>query len=301
MKTSSSDLASLVVFHAVVKHRSFVGAQVALGLSQSAVSFHIKALEERFGFTLCQRGRRGFGLTDRGSVVFEQSKKIFEELTSFENVVGALKKRLSGTIRLGLVDNTITDPQMPVHRVIAALNRKAPDVIVRIEVRSPESLISELGNGGLDLAILPEPGRYPGIRCIALRQEVHSLYCGSAHPLFGRRRTEIVRETVERHAFVVRPYARMLELEHVPKAIARVSVSSMEAQAILVLSGLYLSYLPEHYAKAWVLRGEMRSLSPSIPRVYSNFFMATRMEKRVPPLLQLAIREFETALRSSGR
>ncbi len=74
-----------------------------------------------------------------------------------------------------------------------------------------------------------------------------------------------MRETVERHAFVVRPYARMLELEHVPNAIARVSVSSMEAQAILVLSGFYLSYLPEHCAKAWVLRGEMRSLSPSIP------------------------------------
>ncbi|MGO7888897.1 LysR family transcriptional regulator, partial [Rhizobium ruizarguesonis] len=55
------------MFRAVVDHKSFLGAQIALGLSQSAVSFHIKALEDRLGFKLCQRGRSVFELTDRGT------------------------------------------------------------------------------------------------------------------------------------------------------------------------------------------------------------------------------------------
>lgn len=66
MHVAQSDLRSLAVFRAVVEHGSFLGAQVALGLSQSSVSFHMKALEERLGFRLCRRGRAGFELTDRG-------------------------------------------------------------------------------------------------------------------------------------------------------------------------------------------------------------------------------------------
>jgi DNA-binding transcriptional LysR family regulator len=74
MQISNPDLTSLAVFRSVVEHRSFLGAQVALGLSQSAVSFHIKGLEQRLGFRLCRRGRSGFELTDRGAIVYEQSK-----------------------------------------------------------------------------------------------------------------------------------------------------------------------------------------------------------------------------------
>ena len=73
MQVSNSDLTSLAVFRSVVEHRGFLGAQVALGLSQSAVSFHIKGLEQRLGFRLCRRGRSGFELTDRGAIVYDQS------------------------------------------------------------------------------------------------------------------------------------------------------------------------------------------------------------------------------------
>ncbi len=60
---------------------------------------------------------------------------------------------------------------------------------------------------------------------------------------------------------------------------------------MLVLSGLYLSYLPDHYAKAWANRGEMRSLSPKIPRIFSKFFVATRAERRPSPILDLFVQE----------
>ncbi len=58
MQVSNSDLTSLTVFRSVVEHRGFLGAQVALGLSQSAVSFHIKGLEQRLGFRLMQAGTK---------------------------------------------------------------------------------------------------------------------------------------------------------------------------------------------------------------------------------------------------
>jgi LysR family transcriptional regulator, transcriptional activator for bauABCD operon len=291
LKISQNDLTSLSVFRAVVEHRSFLGAQVAFGLSQSAVSFHIKAIEQRLGFRLCRRGRGGFELTDRGAVVYEQSKAVFLGLGAFENAIAALKNTVAGTLRLGLVDNTVTDPDMPIHRIIASLNRKAPEVRITIEIKPPELLISEIGNGGIDIAIIPETQKYPGLRFSLLRDELQSLYCGSAHPLFQIAASKITPAVVGRHPFVVRPYAKGFELQHVPDAVARTAVSSLEAQAMLVLSGLYLSYLPNHYAKAWVEQGEMRSLSPKIPHIFSKFFIATRAERRPSPILDLFVQE----------
>lgn len=291
MQTSNSDLASLTVFRAVAEHRGFLGAQVALGLSQSAVSFHLKALEQRMGFRLCRRGRSGFELTDRGAIVYEQSKVLFLGLRSFENTVTGLKNTLTGTLRLGLVDNTVTDPDMPIHCIIAALHRRAPEVMIKIEIKPPELLISEIGNGSIDVAIVPEMQTYPGLRFSLLREEPQSLYCGSSHPLFDLPASKINSKTVGAHPFVVRPYAKGFELQHLPGVVARTAVSSMEAQAMLVLSGVYLSYLPEHYAKAWVATGGIKSLSPKIPRIFSKFYLATRAEKRSSPVLDLFIQE----------
>jgi DNA-binding transcriptional LysR family regulator len=305
MQLSNSDLTSLTVFRTVAEHRGFLGAQVALGLSQSAVSFHMKALEDRIGFRLCRRGRSGFELTDRGAIVYEQSKVLFLGLGSFENIVAGLKNSLTGTLRLGLADNTVTDPDMPIHRIIASLHRRAPEVTVKIEIKPPELLISELGNGGIDVAIVPEMQAYPGLRFTFLREEPQSLYCGSSHPLFDLPTAKINPKTVRPHPFVIRPYAKGFELQHLPEAVARSAVSSMEAQAMLVLSGLYLSYLPEHYAKAWVATGEMKSLSPKIPRIFSKFFLATRAERRSSSVLDLFVQELvalgsENSHRSRG-
>ncbi|MGO8271776.1 LysR family transcriptional regulator [Rhizobium ruizarguesonis] len=77
MLLAQSDLRSFTVFRAVVDHKSFLGSQIALGLSQSAVSFHIKALEDRLGFKLCQRGRSVFECTDVALEGIECEKKPF--------------------------------------------------------------------------------------------------------------------------------------------------------------------------------------------------------------------------------
>src|SRR5579863_293975 len=66
-----------------------------------------------------------------------QSKLLFLGLGAFEDTVGGLRDRLVGTLRLGLVDNTVTDPDMPIHRVISAVSRKAPDVTINIEIKPP--------------------------------------------------------------------------------------------------------------------------------------------------------------------
>lgn len=289
MQVADTDLRSLAVFRAVVEHRSFLGAQVALGLSQSTVSFHIKALEDRLGLRLCRRGRGGFELTDRGAVVYERSRELFLALDTFESGVGVLKRRITGTLRLGLVDNTITDPDLPIHRLIEVFGRKAPDAILTVTIDAPEALLADLGNGGIDIAILPETQRYRGLKFSPLRDERHSLHCAVTHPLFERR--TVTRADVARHAFVVRPYANSRELQHFPSAIARAYASNMEAQALFILSGRYLGYLPDHYARAWVEKGAMRAILAGMTSIDSPFFIVARAADRPTALRDLFMTE----------
>ena len=291
MLLAQSDLRSLTVFRAVVEHKSFLGAQIALGLSQSAVSFHIKALEDRLGFKLCQRGLSGFELTDRGAIVHERSKGLFLALNAFESDIGALKNRITGTLRLGLVDNTITDSDLPIHRVIARISVRAPEARVELAIDTPDALLSEIANGGLDIALLPETQAYQGLKLSRCREEIHSLYCAQGDPLFRQAEAELTIEHIETFDFVVRPYANMRELQFFPKARARAIASNMEAQAMFVMSGHYLGYLPDHYARDWVQKGRFRQLMPNETRIHSTFVIATRSTEKPSTILDFFIRE----------
>ena len=64
------DGAKLRIFHAVASAGSFTHAGQSLGLSQSAVSRQISALEEEISTPLFQRHARGLTLTDEGELLF---------------------------------------------------------------------------------------------------------------------------------------------------------------------------------------------------------------------------------------
>lgn len=299
MNVADSDLRALTVFRAVVEHRSFLGAQVALGLSQSAVSFHMKALEERLGFSLCRRGRGGFELTERGEIVYERSKLLSQSLADFESAVSRLRNRVSGSMRLGIVDNTISDEQLPIPSIIGTIRRKAPDAAIHLNVDAPEVLLAELAGGGLDIAILPETRPYAGLRFTPLREERHGLYCSNSHPLFTRPDHDITVGELAHHQYVVRAYASLDELSAVPGATANAKVSNMEALAILILSGAYLGFLPTHLAMRWCDRGEMRRLCPDSLALTSRFFIASRAGRRQSSVTEMFIQHLVSDI--SGR
>jgi LysR family transcriptional regulator, transcriptional activator for bauABCD operon len=286
MRLSPSDIKALIVFRAIVEHGGFLGAQVAIGTSQSALSFHMKALEERIGYRLCRRGRGGFDLTDRGAIVYERSKALFAAISAFESEVGELGARVSGTLRLGLADNTITDPRLPIRDVLHDFLRKSDRAQLKITIGEPEQIITEVGNGGIEIGLVPETQRYKGLNFTRFHEEVHSLYCGRRHPLFAEEPSRITVEAVRSHPFVIRPYAGSRELRHYRGAPVGAHASNMEAQAMFVLSGHFLGYLPDHYAGQWVESGELRPLLARKTRIRSPFFIVTRVMDRRPLLMR---------------
>ena len=289
MRLSPADFRSLMVFRAIVEHRGFTGAQLALGMSQSTVSFHLKSLEERLGFQLCRRGRGGFKLSERGQEVFERSKSLVAAVSNFESTLGELRHRIVGTLRVGFVDNTITNPDIPLDDIIMACLKAAPDAEVQLTIANPEILIAEIVNGGIDIAVMPQIDVVGGFRQSHFYDEAHSLYCGDRHPLFRSEKPPKTAE-VEAYGFVVRPYANKRELHHFPNARMQAHASNMEAQAAFILSGHLIGYLPDHFAARWVSAGRMRPLLPAA-RIKSPFVFLSSGDTTPPPLMRLFIRE----------
>ncbi|MDI7059665.1 LysR substrate-binding domain-containing protein, partial [Pseudomonas aeruginosa] len=64
------------------------------------------------------------------------------------------------------------------------------------------------------------------------------------------------------------------------------TVESMEAQLILILSGGYIGYLPEHYAHPWVEQGRLRALLPATFGYQAPFSLILRRGRSREPLIQ---------------
>jgi len=290
MRLSPSDLRALNVFRTLVEHRGFAGAQLALGMGQSTISFHLKALEARLGFQLCHRGRRGFDLTERGREIFRESEGVVSALSNFEQKIGELRHQIVGTLRVGVVDNTLTDPNLAIHDAIRVCLRRAPEADIHLTIGSPETLVTEVAAGGINLAVTPQIDFVSGLQQISFYKEWHALYCGRLHALYSRTAEPEAGE-VERHGFVIRPYGGRRELQHFPRAKVAAYASNMEAHARFILSGALLGYLPEHFALRWVESGDLRPLLAPATRIQSQFVILTRIEPSPPPLQRLFVRE----------
>ena len=291
MKLSSADLKSLAVFLSVAEHRGFAGAQQALHLSQSAISFHVRALEERLGFVVCRRGRQGFELTDRGLIAYERAKSLLAGVEDFDSEMGEMRRTVIGSLRIGIVDNTILDKNLSISVIIREFLRKHKQAKLNMSVDSPERLVTGIANGDLHIGILPQTNQLDELQYHPIYTEYHSVYCARSHPLFSLPESEITRERLEDQSFVVRPYANLQELKSFPNAKVGASASNMEAQAMMILSGHFIGNLPNHYAQQWVDRGELRVLLPGEVTISSPICVVSRAGSRPSLIVRSFIQE----------
>ncbi|NJN53210.1 MAG: LysR family transcriptional regulator [Gammaproteobacteria bacterium] len=90
----------LVVFVAVVDHKSFTAAAHTLGLTPSAVSRQVSQLEARLGTRLLARTTRSVAPTDAGQLYYDRGRQVLEALTDAENELQALHKAPTGRLRV---------------------------------------------------------------------------------------------------------------------------------------------------------------------------------------------------------
>lgn len=258
---SDSDIKLLRVFYVIARCGGFSAAQAQLNLSQSAISTRMAQLEARLGCRLCERGRGMFKLTSEGNAVILASRKLFAALEDFRTEVAEAQGSLTGELRLGIIDNSVTHDDERVCRAIAKFAAVAPDARLSIFIGGAVELEQQVLDNRLHLAIGLFHHQLESLEYTALFSEEHMLYCAPAHPLFDTPDDEVTPERLREARYVSWGYGEGLPGWHPPYTFKEVASSPyVEGVAYLILSGAYIGYLPSHYARPWLAERRLRSI-----------------------------------------
>lgn len=293
MQLAGTDLRLLRVFDAVVRHRGFAAAQAELNVSQSTISTQITALEERLGVTLCRRGRAGFRLTQKGEIVHAAVVKLIAATEEFVTETAALRGTLSGTLRIGLVDHVVTDPNFRLPEAIAALERRARSVRFELAQGSPQEFQTRVLDGSLHLAIGSFPHKVAGLNYRKLYDEENFLYCAQGHPLWSVPDAALTPEFVSSMRAVGRSYWRDDHWNNRDFPQTTAMAQGLEQQLVMILSGAFIGYMPDHSARRWVEAGRLRAILPQRFLYRCPFEAITRPDAEASPLAQAMRSELE--------
>ena len=145
------DLRQLLTFRTVVDKGSFSQAAEELEVSQPAVSFQIRALEERLGHRLLDRSGRRVTLTEAGEVVYRYSRRMIGLEAELEREMGEIGTRISGRLVLG----SSTGPgEVLLPRLLGAFHREHPDVRVSLMVSDTQTVCERVLDDELELGIV---------------------------------------------------------------------------------------------------------------------------------------------------
>jgi DNA-binding transcriptional LysR family regulator len=127
------NLDDLLAFVAVGRERSFTKAAAKLGVSQSALSHTIRALETRLGVRLLTRTTRSVSPTEAGERLLHTLGPRFEEIDAELAALSELREKPAGTIRITATQHAIDTLLWP---KLAKFLSRYPDIKVEIAAES---------------------------------------------------------------------------------------------------------------------------------------------------------------------
>lgn len=281
------DLKLLRVFQEVARHQGFSAAQDALNSTQSAISMNMAQLEDRLGMRLCDRGVKGFQLTDQGKEVLGATEKLFAAIDDFRNDTERMKGNITGTLRLGMVDNISFGTEFRLPEAILKLKEFYSELSIDIFVGAPQELEERLLDGRTRTAIGLFHRKLPKLHYERLFTEEHELFCGVLHPFFSMDDKDLGDQVLLEARYVGRDYLETHKRLRPPLPFQPVASSRyMEGLANLILSGSYIAYLPTEYAEIWRSVGRMRSIRPKDFRRGASIDLVYRRSRSMAPELK---------------
>jgi DNA-binding transcriptional LysR family regulator len=144
----------LQVFQTVARLLSFTKAAEELHMTQPAVTFQVRQLEEQFNTRLFDRTHNRISLTDAGKRVHECAERIFELYAEMDNSVRELTGDISGVLILG-ASTTIAEYMLPA--LLGDFKAKYPDITIRLKVANTDGIVSQVENNAIDLGVVEAP------------------------------------------------------------------------------------------------------------------------------------------------
>ena len=168
----------LQVFYTVAKQLSFTKAAEQLFMTQPAVTFQVKQLEEQFNARLFERSHGKITLTPAGRLVMDYAERILALSEEMETRVGELTGTMSGPLLLG-ASTTIAEFVLP--RILGEFKVEHPQVHTHLTVGNSEMIEHRVADHALDLGLIESPSHLPGLTTEVCCEDELVLICAPAH------------------------------------------------------------------------------------------------------------------------
>ena len=236
-------LRALRTLVAIAQHGSFARAAEAVHLTQSAVSLHIRGLEEEFNAQLFDRSRRLPALTEAGYLALERAREI---LALYDSIAAELGEdgELRGPLRVGAIHTTLAGI-LP--SALAVLSAEHPHLRVNVASGMSAELAIRVESGELDAAVTTEPVKpHPyGLVSTPLYEEgfwiIAPLHLGHVDARRLLQEQPFIR--FDRRAWAGRTIERELRRMRL-RVRTTMELDSQEAIVQMVASGLGVSIVP---------------------------------------------------------
>ena len=141
----------LKIFHTVARLLNFTKAAEELHMTQPAVTFQIRQLEEQFNTRLFDRTHNKVTLTDVGKQVYSYSERILKLYEEMTRNITEMTGDVSGAVTLG-ASTTIAEYMLPL--LIGEFKNKFPEVMINLRESNTEDIVSMVENNDIDLGIV---------------------------------------------------------------------------------------------------------------------------------------------------
>jgi len=189
----------LQVFHAVAKHLSFTKAGEALFMTQPAVTFQIRQLEEHFNTRLFDRSQGRIALTPAGRMALEYAERILGLSAELDTRLKEIGGQMAGPLLIG-ASTTIAEYLLP--QVLGEFKSRYPSVVPRLFVANSEAVQARIAERTLDLGFIEGDSHLPSLGADVCGNDELQVICAPTHPL--AQLSSATPKTLTEHAYISR-------------------------------------------------------------------------------------------------
>ncbi len=295
----------LQVFHAVAKHLSFTKAAEALFMTQPAVTFQIKQLEEHFNTRLFERGHGRISLTPAGNVVLDYAERILAMSAELDTRLKEMTGQVGGPLLVG-ASTTIAEFLLP--QALGEFKSKYPMVLPRLVVANSGAVEARVAEHTLDIGFIEAPSHLASVVSDVCCEDELQVVCAPAHPL-AKQKSIAPKQLVQYPIIVREPGSGTREVtdHYLQKAGVRLDtlnvvmeLGSPEALKGLVATGLGFTIMSRTTVSKETQLGQLARipLAPPLMRSLSVVYPKEKFRSRLVNTFVQFAKERLTALQA---
>ena len=291
MRVSRTDLADFAYFLALARHRSFRRAGLELGVSASALSHSLKALEARLGVRLLNRTSRSVSLTSAGEELHAALSAPFDAIDTAVEALNRHRAEPAGRIRLNVLEHAsslLLAPVLPMFvarypeiEVDVAVSNHLVDVVaqgadagIRYGGTVPEDMVAQRLSSDIRWVVVGAPAYFERLGVPLHPQDLALQQC---------LRIRLGNDSIYHWEFEKDGEQIAIDVS------GAITIDESQFALTLAVGGAALAYLPEPSARPLIAQGLLRSVLDDWAPVGPGFHIYYPGRRQLPTGLRLLI------------